>query len=72
MENSWLTPRGHPTFKAIDPSPRVALPPSTSPSKLRDFSCKQFTAIWLGVEGDPPARDDFSLLPYIFTWFFPI
>ena len=44
------------------------------PSQLCDFSCKRFTAIykemyekfsrpgWLGVEGNPPTRDNFS--PY--------
>ena len=56
------------------PSKRVTLHPELPcpPSQLCDFSCKRFAAIykemyekfsrpgWLGVEGNPPTRDNFS------------
>ena len=58
------------------PSKRVTLRPGLPcpPSQLCDFSCKRFAAIykemyeklsrpgWLGMEGDPLTRDNFS--PY--------
>ena len=70
MEKSWPAPQGHPTFKASNPPPRVTL----APSQLCDFSCKRLAAIYkemyeklsrpglLGMEGDPPTRDNVS--PY--------
>ncbi len=56
MEKSWLAPQGHP------PSP-------APPSQLYNFSCRQFAAVyketyelsrpgWLGMEGNPPTRDN--------------
>ena len=39
MEKIWLTPQGHPTFKASNPPPRVALPLEPT------LRCKRF-AVW--------------------------
>ena len=62
-------------MEKVGPPPRVTLPSKrVPPSQLCDFSCKRFAAIykemyeklsrpgWLGMEGDPPTRDNFS--PY--------
>ena len=71
MGKSWPAPQGHSTFKAS-----ITLHPG-SPCPRANFaiSCKRFAAIYkemyeklscpglLGMEGNPPTRDNFS--PYI-------